>query len=42
MVEGPIRVFVLEKEHSGLHALGVPLPLCIHMQELGLRMADAL
>ena len=42
MVEGPIRVFVLE-EYSGLHALGAPLPLCIHMQELGLRMAhDAL
>ena len=41
MVEGPIRVCILEKEYSGLHALGVPLSLCIHMQEL-VRMANAL
>lgn len=36
-----IRVSVLEGSYSHLQASGVPLPLCIHMQELGVMLSTA-
>ena len=40
--ESSIRVFVLEAAYTRLQAVGIPMPLCMHMQELGMNMSDAL
>ena len=36
-----IRVSVLEGSYAHLQAVGVPLPLCMHMQELGVWLNEA-
>ena len=41
-MEGTIRVLLLDHEYGSLQALGVPLPLCVHLHELGLSFGDAL
>ena len=41
MAQTVIRVSVLEGPYTHLQAVGVPLPLCMHMQELKLMLNEA-
>ena len=41
MVDGRIRVSVLEGSFAGLEGVGIPLPVCIHLQDLGLQFEGA-
>ena len=36
MADGRIRVTVLEGSFAGFKGVGIPLPVCIHLQDLGL------
>ena len=38
---GRIRVTVLEGSFAGLQGVGIPLPVCIHLQDLGLQFEGA-
>ena len=39
--DGRIRVSVLEGSFAGLEGVGIPLPVCIHLQDLGLQFEGA-
>ena len=41
MADGRIRVSVLEGFFAGLEGVGIPLPVCIHLQDLGLQFGGA-
>ena len=41
MADGRIRVSVLEGSFAGLQGVGIPLPVCIHLQDLGLQLEGA-
>ena len=41
MADGRIRVSVLEGSFAGLQGVGIPLPVCIHLQDLGLQFEGA-
>ena len=41
MADGRIRVTVLEGSFTGLQGVGIPLPVCIHLQDLGLQFEGA-
>ena len=41
MADGRIRVSVLEGSFAGLQGVGIPLPVCIHLQDLGLQFEAA-
>ena len=41
MADG-IKVLILEKEFAGLCRLGLPVSLCLQLQQSGLKLADAL
>ena len=41
MADGKRRVSMLEGSFTGLQGVGIPLPVCIHLQDLGLQLEDA-
>ena len=41
MADGRIRVSVLEGSFAGLQGVGIPLPVCIHLQDLRLQLEGA-
>ena len=41
MADGRIRMTVLEGTFTGLQGVGIPLPFCIHLQDLGLQFECA-
>ena len=41
MADGRIRVSVLEGSFTGLQVVGIPLPVCIHLEDLELQLEGA-
>ena len=41
MADGKRRVSMLEGSFTGLQGVGIPLPVCIHLQDLGLQLEGA-
>ena len=41
MADGRIRVSVLEGSFTDLKGVGIPLPVCIHLQDSGLQFGGA-